>query len=43
MSTSRGSRHDDIIDDVIKRITGAEAAMVINNNAAAVYLILRAF
>lgn len=37
----RGSRHD-IVDDVIKRITGAESAMVVNNNAAAVYLILRA-
>jgi L-seryl-tRNA(Ser) seleniumtransferase len=38
----RGSRHSHV-EELIKRITGAEAAMIVNNNAAAVYFILRAF
>ena len=38
---ARGSRHDHV-EKIISKITGAEAAMVVNNNAAATMLCLSA-
>lgn len=39
VSGSRGSRHS-LAEDLLVRLTGAESAMVVNNNAAAVLLVM---
>ena len=38
---ARGSRHSHV-EDIIKKITGAESAMAVNNNAAATMLVMAA-